>query len=64
MQMSYVIGEENFKNYQKIYGFGEKTGIDLPGEERGILNDKLWIFLRQISNKRHKILLFRPDDAD
>ena len=41
MQMSYVIGEENFKNYQKIYGFGEKTGIDLPGEERGILFDEM-----------------------
>lgn len=41
MQMSYTIGAENFKNYQKIFGFGQKTGIDLPGEERGLLFDKM-----------------------
>lgn len=32
MQMSYKIGAENFLNYQSIYGFGLKTGVDLPGE--------------------------------
>ena len=32
MQMSYLIGAENFVNYQSIFGFGQKTGIDLPGE--------------------------------
>lgn len=32
MQMSYKIGAENFLNYQAIFGFGQKTGIDLPGE--------------------------------
>ncbi len=32
MQMSYVIGAENFANYQSIFGFGQKTGIDLTGE--------------------------------
>ncbi|MCD7708867.1 MAG: penicillin-binding protein 2 [Clostridiales bacterium] len=32
MQMSYKIGAENFVNYQSIFGFGAKTGIDLPGE--------------------------------
>lgn len=41
MQMSYTIGAENFKNYQKIFGFGQKTGIDLTGEERGLLFDKM-----------------------
>lgn len=34
MQMSYVIGAENFSKYQKIFGFGTKTNIDLPGEAR------------------------------
>ena len=34
MQMSYVIGPENFAKYQKIFGFGYKTNIDLPGEAR------------------------------
>lgn len=32
MQMSYRIGVENFTQYQSIFGFGRKTGIDLPGE--------------------------------
>ncbi len=32
MQMSYLIGAENFVKYQAIYGFGKKTGIDLQGE--------------------------------
>lgn len=32
MQMSYKIGVSNFSNYQSIFGFGRKTGIDLPGE--------------------------------
>ena len=32
MQMSYQIGVSNFLEYQSIFGFGYKTGIDLPGE--------------------------------
>lgn len=32
MQMSYVIGAETFADYQSIFGFGQKTGIDLTGE--------------------------------
>ena len=34
MQMSYRIGAENFTKYQQIFGFGQKTNIDLPGESR------------------------------
>lgn len=34
MQMSYVIGAENFTEYQQIFGFGQKTNVDLPGESR------------------------------
>ncbi len=34
MQMSYRIGAENFTKYQQIFGFGQKTNIDLPGEAR------------------------------
>ncbi|MCR5195129.1 MAG: penicillin-binding protein 2 [Pseudobutyrivibrio sp.] len=32
MQMVRVIGPETFANYQSVFGFGQKTGIDLPGE--------------------------------
>lgn len=34
MQMSYRIGAANFSKYQQIFGFGQRTGIDLPGEAR------------------------------
>ena len=32
MQMTYAIGIKNFAKYQSIFNFGQKTGIDLPGE--------------------------------
>ncbi|MCM1282564.1 MAG: penicillin-binding protein 2 [Roseburia sp.] len=32
MQMSYKIGAKNFLEYQSVFGFGQRTGIDLPGE--------------------------------
>jgi stage V sporulation protein D (sporulation-specific penicillin-binding protein) len=32
MQMTYKIGKANFLTYQSEFGFGQKTGIDLPGE--------------------------------
>ncbi len=34
MQMAEKIGIENFTTYQQIFGFGQKTNIDLPGEAR------------------------------
>lgn len=34
MQMSYKIGKDNFTKYQQIFGFGQRTNIDLPGEAR------------------------------
>lgn len=34
MQMAETIGIEDFTTYQSIFGFGEKTNIDLPGEAR------------------------------
>lgn len=32
MQMSYLIGPKNYLEYQSVFGFGHRTGIDLPGE--------------------------------
>ncbi|MCR4673563.1 MAG: penicillin-binding protein 2 [Lachnospiraceae bacterium] len=34
MQMSYIIGGSNFYYYQRLFGFGQKTNVDLPGEAR------------------------------
>lgn len=37
MQINEKIGAEQFCKYQNIFGFGELTGIDLPGEAQGLL---------------------------
>jgi len=34
------LGEERLENYLRSYGFGQKTGIELPGEEAGILHSR------------------------
>lgn len=34
MQISYRLGSDIFTKYQQIFGFGQRTGIDLPGEAR------------------------------
>ena len=37
MQIGASLGTEEFCRYQKLFGFGEYTGIDLPGEAVGLL---------------------------
>lgn len=39
MYIGQAIGKEEFCRYQKLFGFGEYTGIDLPGEAVGLLYD-------------------------
>ena len=31
------LGEEKLYNYVKLFGFGQQTGVDLPGEQKGLL---------------------------
>lgn len=38
VQISQKLGVEKMYKYLKEFGFGQKTGIDLPGEEFGILH--------------------------
>ena len=38
MEIAAKLGKEKFIKYQKEFGLGEITGIDLPGEEAGILH--------------------------
>lgn len=40
MQIGQQIGTEVFCKYQPVFGLGTKTGIDLPGEENGILKSQ------------------------
>lgn len=36
MQIAARLGNVRFAGYQSLFGFGSKTGIDLPGEEEGL----------------------------
>lgn len=38
VQMANLLGPEKFYEYQREFGFGQKTGIDLPGETIGLLH--------------------------
>lgn len=40
MHIGWQIGKEVFCKYQPIFGLGDRTGIDLPGEEYGILQSE------------------------
>lgn len=40
MHIGDLLGAEKFAQYQTRFGFGAKTGIDLPGETRGLVYDK------------------------
>lgn len=40
MYIARNLGSNEFMKYQARFGFGMKTGIDLPGETRGIIYDK------------------------
>lgn len=37
-----VVGEQAIATYAKKLGLGERTGIDLPGEETGLIPDDAW----------------------
>ena len=39
-ELGYRVGIDNIAKYAKIYGFGQKTGIDLEGESRGLVASK------------------------
>lgn len=40
IQIGGELGADNFTKYQKLFNYGQKTGIDLPGEAAGILLDE------------------------
>jgi stage V sporulation protein D (sporulation-specific penicillin-binding protein) len=40
IQVGQRLGKENLYKYLQEFGFGARTGIDLPGEESGVLRNK------------------------
>lgn len=39
-ELGYRVGIENIEKYAHIFGFGERTGIDLEGESKGLVASK------------------------
>ncbi|MBO4396462.1 MAG: peptidoglycan glycosyltransferase [Eubacterium sp.] len=39
MKIGAKLGRSLFSKYTKLYGFGQRTGIDLPGETSGLIHD-------------------------
>jgi penicillin-binding protein 2 len=37
------LGNERLARYARMFGFGELTGVDLPGETEGLVGDALWL---------------------
>lgn len=40
MQIAAKMGPQEFLKYQKVFNFGSTTGIDLPGEARGVIHSE------------------------
>lgn len=40
IQIANLLGVDKFYEYQREFGFGDYTGIDLPGEAAGLLHEK------------------------
>ena len=40
MDIGLGLGRNKFSKYNKLYGFGQRTGVDLPGETSGLINTK------------------------
>ncbi len=40
MDIAAKMGRTKFSKYTKLYGFGQRTGIDLPGETSGLIHSK------------------------
>ena len=40
MDIGLGLGRNTFSKYNKLYGFGQRTGVDLPGETSGLIHTK------------------------
>lgn len=40
MEVGLKLGRSKFSKYNKLYGFGQRTGVDLPGETSGLIHTK------------------------
>ena len=40
MDIGLGLGRNKFSKYNKLYGFGQRTGVDMPGETSGLIHTK------------------------
>jgi penicillin-binding protein 2 len=45
-----ALGVDNLENFAKLFGFGRRTGIDLPDEARGLVPGRIWKRVRREDN--------------
>jgi cell division protein FtsI/penicillin-binding protein 2 len=41
-RVALMLGERRLRAYLRAFGFGDRLGVDLPGEERGLLRSGRW----------------------
>ncbi|MEE8359653.1 MAG: penicillin-binding protein 2 [Candidatus Omnitrophota bacterium] len=46
-QLGRMAGAEEIANFATKYGFGQPTGVDLPGEFSGLVPNRMWKFLNK-----------------
>jgi penicillin-binding protein 2 len=56
--LAYRMGVDRFSGFMRRFGFGDETGIDLPGEASGLMPSKEW------KEKRHKRSWFPGDTVN
>ena len=49
-EIAKIIGHDNIGTMARRFGLGEKTGIKLPSEKRGLVPDRAWKFMRYRRN--------------
>jgi penicillin-binding protein 2 len=56
--LAYRLGIDRFSQFMKRFGFGGKTGIDLPSESAGLMPSKEW------KRKRHNAIWYPGDTVN
>lgn len=66
MEIGKLLGPELFVKYQQLHNFGQKTGIDLPGEAscEGLLYTADQLGEIELGDKRIWSVLQRYHDSD
>ena len=62
-QVGLSLGAEKLMHYTRLFGFGERTGIDLPGEAKGVLPSPEWKREAMRRYKDRRMQVWVPGDT-